>query len=204
MTKQIRLLLTAAIALVAITALTSPAMATEATISPGGDITSTSNGGLTFGSGFYSIQCDWSFIGDLATTAGLDVGDQFGTIDAVRIANETCNGVIVLGVLDLPWRLSVRALLGRAPNELTGFSFNITTTAFELEGFFGDCLYSGTTARLQRTSDTGRNTYRTEDQRILEEDTLPRNTERSDGACPATGGFRGTFDMTPVQSITVS
>ncbi|HMJ01427.1 MAG TPA: hypothetical protein VK506_00715 [Conexibacter sp.] len=205
MTKKIKLLLTAAIALVAITAFASSASAFTARTAPGGNITADSNGRLTFGSGITSIQCEVSLIGDLAVTAGIDAGDQFGTIDAVRIANETCSGGIVLGVLNLSWRLTVRALQGTAPNELLGFSFDISTAAFELEGFFGvDCLYSGRAAGLQRLIDTGVNTYRTEDQRALEEVTLPRNTERSDGACPATGGFRGTFDMTPVQSITVS
>ncbi|HMJ02833.1 MAG TPA: hypothetical protein VK506_07820 [Conexibacter sp.] len=210
MIKQIKLLLlTAAIALVAITAIASSASALTARVAPGGNITADSNGRLTFGSGSTEIQCDVSLKGDVLTSAGIDAGDQIGSIDIVEINVGTCSGGTVVDVLNLEWRLTVRALLpnaAAAPNNLTGFSIDILDAAFELEGFGGvDCLYRGNAAGLQRTIDTGVNTYRTEDQRALEEVTLPRVNERSDPfGCPATGSFRGTFDMTPVQSITVS
>jgi hypothetical protein len=198
--RKLKLLFTAAIALVAFAALSTSAGAATAEIDPAGAIASESNGRLTFGSS-PTIQCNVTLNGTLASSVELSVGRRLGEVTEVRIRE--CAGGSVSAILSPPWEMTISAILGTAPDNLTGLLFAIDGAAFNLSVFGGfvNCLYIGDAGALLNAVDTGRNTYSTGTIDALEEVQLPRGG--GGGLCPDEGGFAGEFDVTS-QRIVVS
>lgn len=193
-----RLLLAAAVALVMLAAVAGPASAFIATMVPGGAISSASVGKLTFGSS-PTIACNVTLNGSLNEEAfALRANESFGSIAEVRTAN--CSGGSVSGILNLPWDLSVNAMLGTVPNEVTGMLFNLVGVSFEVT-ILGvvNCLYSGTGAALLGVTATRTaGNYTTAGISVLPVE-LP--FIRGSGACPDSGGFRGSFGLAPAQTF---
>lgn len=204
MSKYVKLLLTSAVALVALLGVVGSAAASESTVSPGGSISSASEGQLTFSGGLFSIRCNVTLNGNLLRgpirTEGTEV---IGSITEVTIARETCSGGRVEGVLALPWNMRQVRILGTAPNSVTGVLFEIVGAKFLLS-VFGEavnCLYEGNPGSLQtyvttRTAGvytTGTTTALGTAMRLVSGGEL----------CPATGSMRGTFRTSPVQTITI-
>lgn len=203
MCNQLRLSVAAAFAALALVLAVGAAGAAEATIAPAGSIESSSNGQVTFGDGIMAFDCNLTLNGSLASgPVALTRGTTLGAITEVRLG--VCDAGDVDGILSLPWDIELTALLGTAPNELTGFSVTVSPLSLLLSGLFGlSCLWSGEGAMLQALTRTRRSgLYTTGVQFMLAEVTIPRRSGTSN--CPSSISFRGTLDIEPRQSITVS
>jgi len=198
---KLKLLFAAAIALVAFAAFASSASAFRATVRNGGAISSASLGKITFGSS-PTIQCSLTLNGSLRTSAELVANETIGSITEVRITS--CSGGSVERVLSLPWTLTVKSIGGTLPDSATSLSMNIVGSAFNLSTFFEivNCLYAGTSGGILSLNDTGTDTYTTG--LIRADETIRLPFRRGSEACPAEGEFKGTFGLSPQQSITVS
>lgn len=195
-----KLLVTTALALVALFALTGVASAYSAAVSPAGEISSPSEGKVSFTSGEITIRCNLTLTGELAETVELTSGSSMGEVSSVEWAN--CENGNVRAVLGLPWNLSVSATLGTLPDSGTGLQFSVDGASFQLSVFGGfvNCLYRGNALALLATNDTGTNTYSTGNI------TSSANAlaKVSGALCPESGTLSGTFRLSPQQSLTVS
>jgi hypothetical protein len=202
---KLKLLFAAAVALVAFAALTASASAFRATIAAGGNISSASLGKITFGTS-PTIQCSLTLNGTLKTSAELTAGETLGSINEVRIA--ACSGGEVEEVLSLPWPVTVKSVPSGLPDSATSLAVNLKRTAFLLSTFFNivNCLYGEEGTRIAGgtlgLTDTGTNRYTTG--LLRADETVQLRKVSGSGSCPAEGGFRGTFGLSPTQSITVS
>jgi len=198
---KLKLLFGAALALMAFAAVsTSASAAYTAEISPAGEIEGISNGRVTFGSG-PEIECNLTLYSNLNSSVSVEVGASLGSVTEVEI--EECEGGSGVVVLNLPWSLTIAAILGTAPDNMTGLLFDINNASFNLSVFEGivNCLYQGTAGALLAAVDTGTNTYSTGNIEVLEEIQLPKHS--GSFLCPGEGGLEGEFSVEPSQSITV-
>jgi hypothetical protein len=206
MLKYGKLLLTTAVALVAMFAVAGSASASEATVSPAGGIAAPSSGQLTFTGGSISIRCNVTLNGSLLRgPIRTESTSQIGEVTEVTIARETCSGGTVEGVLNVPWTMTLTQTLGTAPNAITGLLFTINNAQFLLSVFGGfiDCLYAGNAGALLALSAIARTSpqqYRTGTISALNS-----SLSLSSGGfgCPSSGSMTGTFTVT-AQTITVS
>ncbi|HEX4806893.1 MAG TPA: hypothetical protein VFU94_13425 [Conexibacter sp.] len=195
-----KLFLLSALALVALAAAATSATAASLQASPGGAITATSLGKLTFSAGSLSIECNLTMTGNLLRTAiSKTAGTKMGEINTVSWAN--CTGGEVETVLNLPWTLAYSSINGTLPEGVTGINFEIVNSSFELSafgGFFG-CLYRGNSNAEQAVTRISGATYRSGLVRSLQ------NALRlvSGIGCPSEGRMIGTFTQT-AQTITRS
>jgi hypothetical protein len=222
MFSKLKLLLTAAIALSALAAIVSSAQATTSfSITPGGPITSSSLGKLTFFSSAATIECEVTLKGSMSSGGLIKLveGLLMGAITEVSInKNEAeaenprgCRGGRVGEVLTLPWRIVFRKLKtsGGVLTELGGTATRAKTililgTKFKLLAFggLGQCLYEGNSE-----GEVLMNVVETEARRARFTSGLVRANEAvllslHEGAfCPSTGGFKGSFGLTPQQTI---
>jgi hypothetical protein len=192
-----KLFISAALALVALLAVTGSAAAFTASVSPAGAITSTSASAEFIG-GSTTIRCPLTLRGSLNSSVTLTEGQSLGSISAVQIG--TCSGGNSISVLNLPWALPYTSTEGTLPNEATEVNFKVRGASFNL-GIFGgfiNCLYSGDQPSILAV--TGSNPY-TSGNIITEPTSLP--LIRGSG-CPSSGRMRATFSLSPSQTITVS
>jgi hypothetical protein len=197
MTKK--MVLSAALALVALLATSAMASAFTATVSPSGSITSASSGKVRFVGGSTTIECNLTLRGSLNSSVTLTAGQSLGRISAVEIAN--CSGGNSVTVLNLPWTLEYTESEGELPNEVTGVDFKVKNSSFNL-GIFGgfiNCLYQGDEPSI--LSVTGTNPYTSG---TISTDGTHRIPLHSGGGCPSTGTMTGTFGLSPSQEIRVA
>jgi hypothetical protein len=193
-----KLFLLSALALVALAAAATSATAASLQARPGGAITATSLGKLTFAAGELSIECNLTMRGNLLTTAiSKTSGTKMGEITEVRWAN--CVGGEVAAVLNLPWTIAYRSISGTLPEAVTAVNFTINNSSFQLSTFGGfvNCLYSGNSEASQALTHRAGAEYTTGLVRSLENALALRNGF----GCPESGRMRGTFSQT-VQTIT--
>jgi len=201
-----KLVLTAALALVALLSVTASAFAAHnATIRNAGEIATASSGKVTFRAGEISIECNLTLSGTLAgTISNLERPEERQSLGSIRgVAWRECAGGEVSSVLNTPWNILYTGETGAMPNSVTSVQFTIQNAQFLLSTFGGfvRCLYAGEApVTMAATATRTAGTYTSG---------LIRTTESSfakvSGAlCPEAGRMTGSFNMTPVQTITVS
>lgn len=223
MLSRLKLLLTAVIACAALALAVGGAQATNSfSISPGGNISSTSLGKLSFASSAATVQCEVTLRGTLSS-GGLIVLIELllmGAITEVSINNRReeegnprgCrNGTVIPPVLNLPWRIVFRTLreAGGGTGQLLGLStraklIQIRGTQFKLELFGVQCLYEGNAGGdVAVTPQAGGEAHRTDFLtglvRALEEIRIPKH--EGGFLCPESGNFRGNLTLTPTQKF---
>jgi hypothetical protein len=222
MFSRLKVLLTAAIACTALAAAVGSAQATNSfSISPGGNISSTSLGKLSFASSLVTVQCEITLRGTLSS-GGLIVLIELllmGAITEVSINNRAeeagnprgCKGgVVIPPVLNLPWRIVFRTLKSAsgATGQLLGVAtraklIQIRETQFKLEVLGLQCLYQGNAEGgvevIPEAGEARRTDFVTGLARALEEVALAKH--EGSGFCPESGRFRGTLSFTPPQKI---
>ena len=199
-----KIVLTAALALVALFAVVSSASAFNAAVSPGGAITTASSGKVTFRAGEISITCNLSLSGSLNTSVtGIETpsGQSLGSISGVSWRE--CTGGEVSAVLGLNWNILYTGETGTLPSSVSSIGFTIQNAQFRLSVFGGfvNCLYAGeapVTMSVLRTRTA--NQYTTSTIRTNESSFA----KVSGSLCPNSGSMTGTFSMSPTQTITVS
>lgn len=196
-----KLCMTVALALVATCATTAAATAASTSVSPGGAITATSIGRLTFSTaGLSIIECDLALQGSLATGPIEKVqGARLGAMTGVAITN--CNLGVTAVALNLPWDIDYTSISGTLPNDVTGsrktIIIGIQVSNFP---FAGTCLYGGAMDIVIAAVRTGTpGTYTTGTVAIGS-----ATVSRVSGGmlCPATASARGSFSLTPTQTLT--
>lgn len=205
---KVKLLFAAVLALLAFATVVSTASAFRATVARGGAISAASLGRITFGLGASpTIQCSMTLNGSLRTSAELTVGETLGSISEVRI--EACStGSGWEEVLELPWPLTVKTISRGLPDSATSLEVQIRRFAIEAGALIGssNCLYAEEGTRIAGgilgLTDTGTNTYTTGLLR-LDEGVALRLFSGTFG-CSSEINLRGSFRLTPQQSLTVS
>jgi hypothetical protein len=189
-----KLMLTAALAVVALVlAAAATASASTVTASPGGAITGTSQGNVTFGaSGIPGINCPVTLNGSLTTSAT-------GTLPITNVggvtggATGTCNSgssTILANTSTNRWSLTSNSVAsGVASVTFVAAKFLVSIP------LVGSCLYSvdvngsysNSTGRLSITGIAKVNSVTT-----------------LSGSCPTSPTLTGTFTITPTQTIALS
>jgi hypothetical protein len=193
-----KLFISAALALVALLAVTASAAAFTASVSPAGEITSTTSAAEFIG-GSTTIRCPLTLRGSLNSSVTLTAGQSLGRITRIEIG--ACSGGNSVSVLNLPYELPYTSTEGTLPNEATEVNFNVRGASFNL-GLFGNfvnCLYSGDQPSILTLS--GTNPYTTGG---IETEPTPLRLVRGGFGCPSTGSMRASFSLSPSQRITVS
>ncbi len=188
-----KLFLLSALALVALAAAATSATAASLQARPGGAITATSLGKLTFEAGEINIECNLTMRGNLLTTAiSKTSGTKMGEITEVRWAN--CVGGEVAAVLGLPWTVAYSSISGTLPEGVTAINFSINGSSFRLSTFggFANCLYTGNSNASQAVTRISGAEYRSGLVRSLEN----ALSLREGFACPREGKMIGSFTQT--------
>ncbi len=197
-----RKLLALIVAVAALGAVAANASAFRATLERGGAISMASEGKITWGPSGLQIECAYTLSGTLAASFELTAGSQIGEVTEVRASS--CSGGELEDFLGLPWRLTVNRVVGRGPDSYTGLLLNVVEWSWKLNTFFRiiNCLYRGAAGLLIGLNDAGTNRYTTARVTVL--DTVEVPLFGGGELCPSEAVYRGTFNLSPQQSITVS
>jgi hypothetical protein len=196
MLRSIRRALLAAVALVALTVGAGTAVAGEFQFNPGGTITGTSLGPVTFSSNGITITCPLTLRGTVTSNRVPKVaGTSYGEVTSVTVGR--CSGGTAR-VLNLPWPVTYNAILGTLPEGVTGVSLTVERTGFLLNTIGLECLYGGTITSLLAV--TGTNPYTSGLYEIPPGSSAP--FVRGSFLCPRTGTMTGTFAISPTQTVT--
>jgi hypothetical protein len=201
-----KIVLAAALALVALFAVAASASAAHnATISPGGEISTPSSGKVTFRAGEISIACSLTLSGTLARAiANLERPEERQSLGSVRsVSWRECSGGEVAGVLGTPWNILYTGETGTLPNAVTAVSFSIQNAQFQLSVFGGfvNCLYAGEAPVSMVTTAT--RTAGTYTSGLIS--TVESAFRKVSGSlCPESGTMTGRFTLSPTQTIVVS
>jgi hypothetical protein len=196
MLRSIRRATLAVVALAALAAATGTAAAAEFQFSPGGTITGTSLGPVTFSGSGITITCPLTLRGTVTSARVPKVaGTSYGEITSVTVGR--CSGGSV-SVLGLPWPVVYNAILGTLPNAVTGVSLTVNRTGFLFNALGLECLYGGSITSLLAV--TGSNPYTSGLYAIPPGSSAP--FVRGSFFCPRTGSVSGTFGITPTQTVT--
>lgn len=198
-----KLLLVAAIALVAFAAVASSATAATISASPAGAITSTSLGKMTFESNVFGIgpQCRVELIGSLnAGPIEKTAGREIGRITSARVTECIEGSASALVEANRPFILTYNSIAGTLPEAVTSALIYVTKAAFLISTSAASCLYAEgrVGASLGVTHTTGA-TYTTNLLTILADQTYPgeRITKLSGlFACPTAPTLEGTMSLT--------
>jgi hypothetical protein len=198
MSRRFSLAIAAAIAVVAFAFAVGAgaAAAAEFQFGPGGTITGTSLGPVTFSGSGITITCPLTLRGTVTSRRVPKVaGTSYGEVTSVNIGR--CSGGTA-SVLNLPWPVTYNAILGSLPNAVTGVSLTANGTGFQLSVSGINCLYGGNITTLLAV--TGTNPYTTGLYEIPSGSGAP--FVRGSFLCPRTGTMTGTFGITPTQTVT--
>ncbi|HMJ02311.1 MAG TPA: hypothetical protein VK506_05180 [Conexibacter sp.] len=204
-----------ALATVVLLALASTASAlTSYTFDPGGSISQVSNGRISFEAEGITVECALTLSGTISAGA-IRAGSGGETIGNVtRIAASSCNGGQLRTALELPWLIGGRTYLETGgpnklpsaadPDELTGVLIRTELVVLfsEVLGFV-ECLYAGLLEELApMTKIIASPPAYTLGALVL----LPGNvmTRFSGILCPDEGIVRGSFALTPRQTLAVT
>lgn len=196
MSRRTRLLALAAMAIAAAALGAGSAAASEFQFSPGGTITGTSLGPVTFSGSGITITCPLTLSGTVTSARVPKVsGTSYGEVTSVTIGR--CTGGTA-SVLSLPWPITYNAILGTLPNAVTGVALTVNRLGFQLSALGITCLYGGNIATLLAV--TGTNPYTTGLYAVPAGSSAPFVS--GSFLCPRTGTMTGTFGITPTQTVT--
>jgi hypothetical protein len=190
-----KLALTALLAVVAVLSAAAVSTASSGTISPGGNITSTSIGTFTFTSNSGSIACNVTLTGSLATSASgtLSTAPEAGNPTVGHLFGGTANGcgfgnsATVLISTTNQWAVRNRAVSGsESQNWIDHSQFDITAFGFV------KCLITAN-VKFRYTSETN---SRAE---VTGIEVISTTNE-----CPENPGLQGNFRISPTQSFTLT
>lgn len=173
----------------------SSAGAEEGSLSPAGEASLVSEGGVTFEAAGVSVACNLTLDGSLmegpiAMTEGEPIGDIAG------IEWSECSGGGLRASLGLEWDVVIDEL-ETSPSAV--LRVTVVDLEFQLSTFGGfvNCLYSGD-VQLELPL-VGTNPYDLEDAGVS-----GATLARVSGAfCPSTGALTGTFELAPQQELQV-
>jgi hypothetical protein len=205
MTRRVRLLLVAAISLVALSASAGMATAASFSISPGGNITSVSLGRLTFEAlgGIANVECNVTLRGSIHSGLLPKVeGTLIGFITGVTVAHPCGGGEARPLESTLPWHMVYRGITGTLPENVTGVNILIVNTQFLIEAIGASCLYKGNAEGRINVTRTGAGRY-SSGLVSSNRNAIPFFEEALNGgfACPGSGRQVGTFSMSPLQTF---
>lgn len=205
MRKLRRLLVVGAATLVALAALSGAADAFRVAVSRGGVISAASLGALSFEGGF-TYSCSVTLNGSLLSSATIAAGTRIGEITEVRTA--TCSGGTLRGFLvgtgAAAWPMRVNSVPTGLPNEVRALEVLMEGFSWELAifGGFGPCLYRGNApTSLAVAATRTRGVYTTGLLSLLANSAA---FVSGSGLCPRSTSLRGTFGLTPQQTLTIS
>lgn len=205
MINRIKLLVAAAVALVAFAAAATSASAAEFAVANGGAVNAVSNGKITFTAGTATIACNLTLElnlnrGPISKVEGAGVGTLVR--EGVRWAE--CTGGNIRAVLGTPWEISYRSITGTLPSGVTAVNLNLLRTQFQFSIFFElvDCLYEGTAGSIMSTSLIRGTTERYTTSTIRSDESTTQSYVSGPESCPRTGSMRGTFNLSATQTIT--
>jgi hypothetical protein len=203
MLSKTKLLLVAVLALAAISFAATSASAASLQIRPGGVITATSLGKITFESNVFGLgpECRVEMIGTLLTTVVTKVeGAKLGEI--TRVAMTECTGGSA-SPLTAFFAIKHKFISGTLPEavikialSLEGFAFLVEIPALNIR-----CLYVVTLGAVLALTHIGGGSYTTGLLELVNEQTYTRITSLNASACPTTPTLFGTF-RSPIQTIT--
>jgi hypothetical protein len=202
MINRLKLLVAAAITVVAFAAAATSASAASFSVEPGGTVRAISSGKVTFTAGSTSIACNLTLeLNLLRGPIEKVAGARFGTVTNVTWAN--CENGTVREVLNLPWELVYDSIVGTLPSGVTTVNLTVKNAQFLLSTFggFANCLYAGDVASALGVSLVRGTTDRYTTGTLRTRET-PRQRLVSGFACPTEGSMTGTFTLSPTQTLT--
>lgn len=171
------------------------AAAAEFQFSPGGTITGTSLGAVTFSGGIFTITCNLTIRGTVTSARVVKVaGTSYGSITSVSIGR--CSGGTA-AVSGLPWPVVYNAILGSLPNAVSGVSLTLQRARFSATFSGITCQYGGDITSLLAV--TGSNPYTTT---LYAVPGASVPLVSGSFLCPRTGSMSGTFALSPTQTVT--
>jgi hypothetical protein len=195
MSGRVKLLALVALAAAALAAGAGSAFAASFQFNPGGTITGTSLGPVTFSGSGINITCNLTLGGTVTSAVVAKVaGTSYGAINSVTIGR--CSGGTA-AVSGLPWSVVYNAILGSLPNAVTGVSLTLQRTSFSVTFSGITCQYGGDITSLLAV--TGSNPYTTT-LYAVPGTSVPLVS--GSFLCPRTGSMSGTFALTPTQTVT--
>jgi hypothetical protein len=203
MLNRSKLLVAAAITMVAFTAAATNAPAAEFSVANGGMVRAISSGKVTFTLGSTTIACNLTLELNLLTGPIAKVeGARFGTATNAQWAN--CEGTEVLTVLGLPWDLVYDSIVGTLPSGVTTVNLTVKNAQFLLTAFggFSECLYAGDVASALGVSLVRGTTDRYTTGTLRTRETPRQRLVRGTFGCPTEGSMTGTFTLSPTQTLT--
>jgi hypothetical protein len=195
MSRRTRLLAVATLAIAAASVGGGSAAAAEFQFSPGGTITGTSLGPVTFSGSGITIRCELTLTGTVTTRRVPKVaGTSYGSVTGVTVGACTGGTAAASG---LPWAVTYDAILGALPDRVSGLALTLRNTSFTLTFSGISCTYGGNVSSLLAV--TGSNPYTTT-LYALPATSVPLT--RGSFFCPSSGSMSGTFGMSPTQTVT--
>lgn len=194
-TRLLRIALLSSVAL-ACALTTANASASWLQFSPGGAITATSLGAITFDTdALIDVACNLTLTGTLETDEiEKRLATPFGSITNIAWAN--CTSGASMRILNLPWPLFYESITGTLPSA-TGLKFYISSGEIQLNIGTTSCLYNGSPDFLLPFVGSAPFAHG-----LLGNlgNALP--LWRGPGACAGSGRLRGSFRLAPAQTIT--
>jgi hypothetical protein len=195
MSNAFKRLLIGVVAVAVIAAMAVSAGAATIRISPGGSITATSLGQVTFAGSSINLRCNLTLRGTLATSASASVGTRIGDISRIEVLR--CEGGTIRSINRLPYEHTFNGLVELAERSAgiatiwSGTNFTLSVTIL---GIVVDCTYSGNILPLIHLAGG-----RTELVGIAAH--LVKTAE-SGSSCPRDlTAVTGTFELRPQQTV---
>jgi hypothetical protein len=207
MLSKTKLLIVAVLALAAISFAATSASAASLQIRPGGAITATSLGRITFESNIFGLgpECRVEMIGRLLTTVVTKVeGAKLGEITSIVVTECTGGTATTLVTTTAPATIQYASITGTLPEGVTAALIRIANVRFliEVATVNTKCLYAATIGASTPTTRIGAGTYTTGLFTLLSGDQRYTSiTSLNANACPTAPTLFGTVRF-PVQTIT--
>lgn len=199
MSSKIKMLVAAAVALVAFAAASSSALGATIAQSPTTN-SLVSNGKLTFSNEKATIECNVTLNTSDTASVTKVTGASLGTVTGVSWAN--CVGGNVRAVLNTPWTIEYNSIAGTLPEAVTSANLTLKRTQFQFSLFFGlvNCLYEGDAPSILTLNHRTGGTYTAGSLRA--DETANQRYVSGPTECPATGHMTGTFNFSSTETIT--
>lgn len=206
---MVRCALGACVAAIALACAVSSASAYDMDIAPGGVVTAAAPalGPLTFGDagGLINVVCKVTLNGTLSGgPVTIAAGNQVGIVSGVNVG--MCSGGTMAALFPggTPYPITINRVLGTLSTGMTGLLYDIRGWSVDftvtIVGIPVHCLYAGSLGWLVGV--TGSNPYVTGTSTTVLSNSLGKIG--GPGVCPASVQGRGTLDLSPQQTITVT